>query len=157
MKSAYYLVVALGAVPCLFAQKPAPSIDGIWQGALLFGQGKIRTVFYFSSSSSSREGAYKGAMVNLESGAGSNIDSITVANGKLGLELKSLGFKFEGTLAPPGDEIRGKFTQGDTTGDLTLTRSSQSHSDAAASYQKHEYMIPMRDGIHLHTMVFSPK
>jgi putative CocE/NonD family hydrolase len=158
MKSAYYLVATLAALPCLLAQKPTPGIDGIWQGALLFGQGKIRTVFYFSSSSSSgREGAYKGALVNLESGAGSSIDSITLSDGKLGLELKSLGFKFEGTLAPTGDEIRGKFTQGDTTGDLTLTRSSQSGSDAAASYQKHDYMIPMRDGIHLHTIVFSPK
>ena len=64
-------------------------------------------------------------MVNLESGAGTNIDTITVANGKVGLELKSLGFKFEGTLAPSGDEIKGKFTQGDTSGDLTFTRSER--------------------------------
>ena len=50
-------------------------------------------------------------MVNLESGAGTSIDTITVANGKVGLELKSLGFQFEGTLAPSGAEIRGKFTK----------------------------------------------
>src|SRR5271168_2415012 len=136
MKSAYCALATLLAVPSLFAQKSAPSIDGVWQGALLFGQGKVRTVFYFSSN---RDGVYKGAMVNLESGAGTSIDTITAANGKLALELKSLGFKFEGMLAPSGDEIRGKFTEGDTSGDLTLTRSSQSSSDVAGSYQKHEY------------------
>ena len=96
-------------------------------------------------------------MVNLESGTGSNIDRIAFANGKLGLELKSSGFKFEGTLAPSGREIQGKFTQGETSGNLTLTRNSSSHVTIADEYEKHEYMIPMRDGVHLHTIVFSPK
>ncbi len=96
-------------------------------------------------------------MVDLESGTGTNIDEITVANGKLSLELKSTGLKFEGTLGPSGSEIKGKFTQGETSGDLTLTRSSEKNSNVADGYQKREYMIPMRDGIHLHTIVFSPK
>jgi uncharacterized protein len=138
----------------LFAQTSSNSIDGIWQGALLFGQGKTRVVFYLSPTD---PGAFRGAMVNLDSGAASNIDLITFVNGKVGLEQKGLGFKFEGTLLPASNEIQGKFTEGETSGDLTLTRSTETQSSIADQYEKHEYMIPMRDGVHLHTLVFSPK
>jgi predicted acyl esterase len=94
-------------------------------------------------------------MVNLESGTASNLDRITFANGKVGLELKNL--KCEGTLSPSGNEIKAKFRQGETSGDLTLTRGNESQSKVADEYEKHEYMIAMRDGVHLHTIVFSPK
>jgi hypothetical protein len=104
-----------------------------------------------------RDGVYSGAMINPESGTGSNIDQIQFANGKVGLELKDIGFKFEGMLSESGNEIKGKFTQGETAGELTLSRSSQIHSRVADEYEQHEYMIPMRDGIHLHTIMFSPK
>jgi len=154
MKTPPCALATILIVPSLFAQTSAHSIDGVWQGALLFGQGKVRVVFHMSSS---RNGSYSGAMVNLESGAGSNIDAITVANGKLNLELKGLGFKFDGTLSPTGNVIKGKFRQGETSGDLTLTRNTGGHSAVADEYEKHEYMIPMRDDIHLHTTVFSPK
>jgi putative CocE/NonD family hydrolase len=159
MNKAHYALATVLIFPSLFAQASfaqtsAHSINGVWQGALLFGQGKVRVVFDFSPP---RDGAYGGAMVNLESGAGSNIDLITLANSKVGLELRGLGFKFQGTLSPSGNEIKGKFTEGETSGDLTLTRKTGSQSNVADQYQKHEYMIPMRDGVHLHTIVFSAK
>ena len=102
-----------------------------------------------------RDGTYTGAMVDLESGTAANIDQITFVNGKVGLELR--GLKFEGTLSPSGDEIKAKFTQGEASGVLTVTRGSESSSKVADEYEKREYLIPMRDGIHLHTIVFSPK
>ena len=154
MKFLHCSLATILILASLFAQTSARGIEGSWQGALLFGQGKIRVVFYFSTP---RNGVYNGALVNLDSGAASSIDVITVANRKVDLELKSTGFKFQGTLAPSGDEITGKFTQGETAGDLTLRRDSESESTVANQYEKHEYMIPMRDGIHLHTIVFSPK
>jgi hypothetical protein len=154
MKFLHCSLATIVILASLFAQTSARGMDGSWQGALLFGQGKIRVVFYFAPP---RNGVYNGALVNLDSGAASNIDVITVANRKVDLELKSTGFKFQGTLAPSGDEIIGKFTQGETSGNLTLRRDNQSESTIANQYQKHEYMIPMRDGIHLHTIVFSPK
>src|SRR5262249_36158898 len=80
-----------------------------------------------------------------------------LANGTVSLGLKGTNFKFEGTVSATGNEIKGKFTRGETSGELTLTRDSESHSTIADDYEKHEYMIPMRDGIHLHTIVFSPK
>jgi hypothetical protein len=39
--------------------------------------------------------------------------------------------KFEGTLSRSGNEIKGKFTQGETSGDLTLARGSESSSNVA--------------------------
>jgi len=154
MKLPYCTLATLLALPFLFAQTPAQSIDGVWQGALVYGQGKARVVLCVLPP---RDGAYRGALVNLDSGSGSNIDPITFANGKIALELKDRGLKFEGFLSASGDEIKGKFTQGSTSGDFTLARNSRTSSQAADDYEKHDYMIPMRDGIHLHTLVFSPK
>ncbi len=154
MKKPLYALAALLIFQSLFGQDADSRIDGVWQGALLFGQGKIRVLIYLSPS---KDDAYHGAMVNLDSGTALNIDLITYANGKLALELKSTGFKFEGTLSPSGREIQGKFTAGETSGNLTLTRNSTSHSTIVDQYEKREYMIPMRDGVHLHTAVFSPK
>jgi len=158
MKKGHFALAAFLLVQSLFAQTPSKTIDGVWKGALLFGQGKVRALFYLSRSNSVPDGgAYTGAMVNLDSGSASNIDRITFANGKVVLEQKRTGFKFEGTLSPTGNEIQGKFTSGETSGDFTLTRDNASQSNMADEYEKREYMIPMRDGVHLHTAVFSPK
>jgi putative CocE/NonD family hydrolase len=154
MKTRRYALATILILQSLFAQPSGRRIDGAWQGSLVFGQGKVRVICYLSPPS---KGVYSGAMVNLESGTESNIDLVTLSNGKVSLELKSADFKFEGTLSSSGNEIKGKFTQGDTSGDLTLARESQSHSTVADEYQKREYMIPMRDGVHLHTIIFSPK
>jgi len=129
-------------------------VDGIWQGALVFGQGKIRVVIYVAPE---ENGKYSGAAVNLESGSGSSLDAIEAKNDKLTFEIKAQDFKFEGTLTPAGDEIKGKFTSGETRGEATLTRSGGAESHVAEQYEKRDYMIPMRDGVHLHTIVFSPK
>ena len=119
MRIPHYLIAMALILQSLFAQTSARSIAGVWQGALLFSQGKVRVVLFVSPP---RDGVYSGAMVNLDLGTASNIDLIRFANGKVGLELKDVGLKFEGILSPSGDEIKGKFTQGEASGDLTLTR-----------------------------------
>jgi putative CocE/NonD family hydrolase len=154
MKGPYCPLATVLILQSLFAQTSASGIAGLWHGALLFGQGKVRVVFCLSPP---RDGLFTGAMVDLESGTGSKLDTIAMANGKVSLGLKGTDFKFEGTLSAAGNEIKGKFTQGETSGELILTRDSESHSTIADEYVKHEYKIPMRDGIHLHTIVFSPK
>src|SRR5208337_3956388 len=103
MKIPRYLIATLLILPSLFAQTSGRSIDGVWQGALLFGQGKVRVVLFVSPP---RDGVYSGAMINPDSGTGLNIDLIQFANGKVGLELKDVGFKFEGMLSPSGNEIK---------------------------------------------------
>ena len=153
MKLPHYLLATVLILPCLLAQTSASNIAGVWQGALVFGQGKVPVVFYLSPM---RRGTYSGAMVDVASGTGSDIE-ITLTNKKVQIDLKGSDFKFDGTLASSGGEIEGKFTQGETSGTLTLTRSNDAASNIADSYEKHDYMVPMRDGIHLHTIVFSPK
>src|SRR5580765_6769071 len=101
MKMPYYPLATVLILQSVLAQTSARGIDGVWQGALLFGEGKVRVIFYVAPP---RDGAYTGAMVNLESGTASNLDRITFANGKVGLELKNL--KCEGTLSPSGNEIK---------------------------------------------------
>src|SRR5579872_6574036 len=150
--TASHILAAVLILPSLFAQTSGGGIDGVWQGALLFGQGKMRVILYVAPP---RDGAYAGALIYLESGSASNLDRITFSKGKVGLELRNL--KFEGSLSPSGSEIKGKFTQGEASGDLNFVRGSESSSKVADDYDKHEHMIPMRDGVHLHTIVFSPK
>ena len=154
MKASFYTLATVLVVQSLLAQTSSRSIDGIWQGALIFGQGKVGVVLYVSRS---RDGVYGGAVITLPNGDGSNLDLVTFADGKVGLEWKNSGFRFEGTLSASGDEIKGKFTAGETSGDLTFTRENAQPSRIADEYEQKEFMIPMRDGIHLHTKVFSPK
>jgi putative CocE/NonD family hydrolase len=154
MKASNFLLTAILFLQPLFAQTSAKGIDGVWRGALVFGQGKVRVILYVAPA---RDGVYSGAMINLGDGEASNLDVITFANDNVALERKAAGFKFAGALSPSGDEIRGKFTQGDTSGDLIFTREGAKHSRIADEYVKQEFMIPMRDGVHLHTTVFSPK
>jgi hypothetical protein len=136
MKAPCCLLAAVLFLQSLFAQTSAKGIDGVWQGALLFGQGKIRVVLHVAPS---RDGVYSGAMINLADGEASNVDLITFADSKVALELKHAGFKFAGTLSPSGNEIRGKFTQDETSGDLTFTRESAKHSRIADDYEKKEF------------------
>jgi hypothetical protein len=138
----------------LFAQTSDSIIAGSRQGALLFGQGKARVMLFVVARC---DGVYGGTMVNLDSGALSDIGPVTLAKGRVEFESKDVGLRFEGTLSLSGDDIQGKFTQGETTGDLTFTRENKVESRIADEYEKKEFMIPMRDGVHLHTTVFSPK
>jgi predicted acyl esterase len=148
------LAIAL-ILPSLFGQTPARGIDGTWHGALISGQTKVRYVLYVSPP---REGVYSGgAFVDPASGLAVNIDLISYADRTVVLELKDAGVKLEGTLAPSGDEIKGKYKASGDSGDFTFTRGVERQSNAADDYEHHQYMIPMRDGIRLHTIVFSPK
>src|SRR5258708_33185107 len=122
----------------LGAQTSGKGIEGVWQGAMIFGEGKVRVIFYVAPP---RDGAYSGAMVNLESGIASNVDLITFSDGKVRLEMNAL--KVEGTVSPSWNEIKAKFAQGETSGDLTLTRGSENAEKVANDYEKQEYMIPM--------------
>jgi hypothetical protein len=132
MKTRHYPLAAILVFQTLFAQTSTSSVDGAWRGALLFGEGKVRVILYLSPPKTGGSGGeFSGAMINLESGTASNIDRVTLAKGKVGLELKNAGLKFQGTLSPSGNEIKGRFTQGETSGDLTLTRDTASRSSIA--------------------------
>ncbi|MGB6813289.1 MAG: CocE/NonD family hydrolase, partial [Candidatus Sulfotelmatobacter sp.] len=126
----------------------------------MFGQGKVRSILYVAQRG---EAGYTGALIDLESedvlffpGA-SDTGPINFADGKIAFEIKSVEMHFEGTVSPSGDEIKGKFTEGEISGNVIFTRDTASSALMAEEYTSQEFMIPMRDGIHLHTTVFSPK
>jgi uncharacterized protein len=146
----------------LSAQTTSPNQDiaGSWQGAFVFGQGKVRSILYVAPRG---EAGYTGLLIDLESedellfpGA-SDTGPINFADGKIAFEIKSVEMHFEGTVSPSGNEIKGKFTEGEISGDVIFTREAASSASIAEEYTSQEYMILMRDGIHLHTTVFSPK
>ena len=138
----------------LVAQTPSRGIEGSWLGALVFGQAKMKRIFYFSPP---QGGAYTGVVIDPDNGHATTMDSITFVNGKLSFEVKAEGSKFDGSLSPDGTEIKGKLVQGDFSANLILTRSSSDVSHIADQYEAKEFMIPMRDGINLHTIVYAPK
>lgn len=154
------LALALMIFVCLcstvFAETSSPNQDiaGSWQGAFVFGQGKVRSILYVTPRG---EAGYTGALISLESGNAFDTGPINLAEGKIAFEVKSAGIHFEGTVSPSGSEIKGKFTQGETSGDVTFAREAAFSASIAEEYTSQEYMIPMRDSIHLHTTVFSPK
>jgi dipeptidyl aminopeptidase/acylaminoacyl peptidase len=137
---------------CLCSSVFAQDIAGVWEGSFVFGQGKLRTILYVAPR---HDGAYTGALITLESGDAADAGPITVADGKVVFEVKSTGWIFDGTLLPSGNEIKGKFTAGGSN-DVTFTREPSFATDIADQYRKQEYWIPMRDGVDLHTIVFSP-
>ncbi len=126
----------------------------MWQGTIVTGEGKSSIVMYLSPVAG---GQYRGGWLDLDHGGETNFSLITLANGKVSIDQKETGLKFEGTLSPSGDEINGKLIRNGASADLRLTRNPTTRSTAADEYEKHEYMIPVRDGIHLHTIVFWPK
>ncbi len=154
MKACAYTFLIVVVVQLLGAQTAPRSIEGTWQGALVFGEGKIREILYVAPP---RSGTYTGALIDPESGAGTDLDLITFTGNNVSFESKARKLKFEGTLSRDGSEIAGKFLQGDFSGDLALTRRSAKRSNIAEQYEKKEFMIRMRDGVQLHTIVFSPK
>ncbi|MBV9156479.1 MAG: CocE/NonD family hydrolase [Acidobacteriaceae bacterium] len=154
MKRLRVMLLGFVVLQQIVAQTPSRGIQGAWLGALVFGQAKMTRIHYFSPP---HGGAYTGVVIDPDSGDGTDMDPIAFANGKLTFEVKADGYKFEGTLSPDGEEIKGKFLQGGFSADLVLTRVSPNVSHVADQYEAKEIMIPVRDGINLHTIVYAPK
>ena len=153
MNGARSFLVSILALAWLGGQPRTPGLEGAWQGKLVFGQGERREILYVAPP---KNGVYSGALIDPDTSRASPLTSIGLADDKVSFESAS-GFRFEGTLSADGSELSGKFNQGATAGSLTWVRQSSPQSNIAAGYEKREFMIPMRDGVHLHTLVYSPR
>jgi len=101
--------------------KPAkPSdIDGAWMGTLDTGLMKLRVVFHITTI----EAGLAATMDSLDQGAkGLPVTSVTRDGESLKLELKQLGGRFEGKIAPDLTTIDGTWTQGGNALPLVLKR-----------------------------------
>jgi uncharacterized protein len=154
MNRSRLLLLACLALQPLASETPSRGIEGSWLGTLVFGQAKLKRIHYFSPP---RDGSYTGVTIDPDTGDSTNIESISFVNGKLSFESKQARYKFDGVLSQDGTQIKGKFVQGDLSADYILTCSSSEPSNIADQYQAKDFMIPMRDGVKLHTIVYAPK
>src|SRR5262245_40275252 len=121
-KSLSMLLFLLGLSCQIFGQTPAKDFEGSWHGTLEAGGQKLRLVVTVTKSEA---GAYAGKLDSLDQGATIPIDTITVKDDVVRLEIKSPAIVFEGSLNKERTELTGTFTQGDQQLPLTLKRSEQ--------------------------------
>jgi serine-type D-Ala-D-Ala carboxypeptidase/endopeptidase len=94
----------------VFAQAtPNPgSLEGVWQGALGSGAGKLPVVLTISKSS---DGKYAGIFESVAQGAKLSMDNITLEGTSVRFELKDFGGVYQGTLNKEGSVMTGTWTQ----------------------------------------------
>lgn len=154
-------LLALGGVLVLPAirssAQSAGSPAGDWQGELNVGGASIRGVFHISES---QPGAYSGTVDSPdENFFGVPISSVTLKGSTLHLEIEAVHGTYEGKLTADGSEIDGTWTQGGTSSLLNLRRVEKPSPppDYSQIFDKRDLMIPARDGVKLHTEIYTPK
>ena len=114
-----FFFFAFGIVGIFAQENSVNKITGDWQGVLDAGAVKLRIVFHFKSENNK----LLGALDSPDQGAnGIPIDSLSLDNSKIKLEILRIGGSYEGTLNQNGDEIVGKFSQGGVALPLNLKR-----------------------------------
>ena len=121
-KTLLMLLLVLGLSCQAFAQTPVKDFAGTWEGTLDAGGQKLRLVVTVTKSDA---GAYSGKLDSVDQGATIPIDTITVKDDAVRLEIKSPAIVYEGTLNKERTESTGTFYQGDQKIPLTLKRSEQ--------------------------------
>ena len=129
MKNRLLMFLVLLGLSCqLFGQTPAKGFEGSWQGTLAAGEQKLRIVLTVSKSDA---GVYTGKFDSLDQGASIPIDSVTVNNDSIRMEIKSAGIVYEGALNKEQTELTGTFTQGGQPFPLAFKRGEQAATAAA--------------------------
>src|SRR5688572_24990213 len=142
MKNCLWMLLFLLSLACgVFGQTPAKSLEGSWQGTLEAGGTKLRLVLTVTKSDA---GAYAGKLDSLDQGATIPIDTITVNNDAVRLEIKSVAAVFEGVLNKERTELTGKFTQGGEPLPLTFKRREQEAAPPASSAAKPAPAAPQK-------------
>jgi dipeptidyl aminopeptidase/acylaminoacyl peptidase len=148
MKNRSLILLFLLGLSCqLFGQTPAQSFEGTWQGTLEAGGTKLRIALVVTKSEA---GVYTGKFDSLDQGASVPIDSITVNNDAVRVDMKSSGILYEGALNKERTELTGTFTQGGQGYPLTFRRGDQAAANvqaapsaqAAAPKPKPDYSAP---------------
>lgn len=114
-------VMIVAGMMALAADPPGKSgLAGEWQGAVKSGAIQLRLLYKFQESA---DGKLAGVMVSVDQG---NVelpfDVVTFQDGKLAVEVKRIGLKYEGKLSADGKSLEGSFTQLTSTLPLVLKR-----------------------------------
>src|SRR4051812_44311516 len=123
MKNGLLTLLFLVGLSCqIIGQTPAKGFEGSWQGTLEAGDQKLRVVLAVTRSDA---GVYTGKFDSLDQGASIPIDTITVDNDKVRLEIKAAAIVYDGVLNKDRTELTGTFTQGGQPFPLTFKRGEQ--------------------------------
>lgn len=121
MKNIFLMLLLLLGFSCqVLAQTPAKDFAGSWEGTLDAGGTKLRLALTITKSEA---GAYSGKLDSLDQGATIAIDSITVKEDAVRLEIKEPAIVYEGTLNKERTELTGTFSQSGQQFPLTFKRS----------------------------------
>ncbi len=117
-------LVVLGLFPllaCGCAGAKQDPVIGYWEGSLVVPGGtKLRLGLHVAKLEG---GGYSAKLDSPDQGAfGLGVDQFTFESGKVAFEMKTLGARFEGTMAEDQQSIVGKFRQSGLTMDLTLKK-----------------------------------
>lgn len=110
MPSAAGLLLAVIPFSLAAQQQSSSTVEGFWQGALSAGVFKLRLVLKFSRKP---DGSWTGTLDSLDQGVNDiPMSAVTFQDGKLHVELKSIGATYDATLTADGNELHGDFNQG---------------------------------------------
>ena len=131
MRTLLTLLTSFVALSALAFDEPATNkLTGNWLGTLDAGGAKLRLLFKISQTSS---GVLNGKVDSLDQGARDlPINSITVKEGKVNLEVKSVGGSYEGTLDAGAKKLEGMWRQSGQELPLTLEKQQGTVGVAAA-------------------------
>ncbi|HEV2176550.1 MAG TPA: CocE/NonD family hydrolase [Terriglobia bacterium] len=148
------LAVMLGAGSTA-AQTSAPAGD--WEGTLGGEAGGLRVVFHITRGAG---GTLGGTTDSPDQNAfGIALSKVTYQAPAIHIEIAAFGAAYDGTLGQDGATIEGQLKQGGATPPLVLHRIEKPSPplDVSALLDKRDVMIPMRDGVKLHTEIYTPK
>lgn len=125
---------ALAAATWAMGQSASADLAGLWQGKLVVPGGSLRLVFHIDRNA---EGRYSGAVDSVDQGAnGLPLKTITLAAGKVRLEMAAPVASFEGTLSADGKRMEGTFEQNGAKLPLTLERTTEADVAKAAALRR---------------------
>jgi len=116
VRSSALAVAVLGSVLLVFPARAGaddatgPSLAGAWLGPVQVSPTKwSRFGFYFQAQ---RDGSFAGTFASLDQGATSiALSRISLANGRVTIEVGAIGARYEGTLNTEGSQIEGWWTE----------------------------------------------
>jgi uncharacterized protein len=101
-------LIAVFMMVSLFAH--AQEVAGDWQGTLNTGMGELRLVLHITKAP---DGSLKATLDSIDQNAnGIPVDSVTLKNSKLNLDVTAVHGTYEGTVADDAKSISGTWTQG---------------------------------------------
>lgn len=110
---------------CVTAAACAQDLTGNWQGTLQTGGNGLRTVIKVTKG----DGKYNATLYNVDqAGASIPVTTLALVGKTVQFTIKMMDASYTGTLAPDGNAITGKVTQGDQIRELDLQRVTEENT-----------------------------